>query len=203
MTKIKMCGLSRLCDIEWANALKPDYIGFVFAKKSRRYVSPDNALLLKALLDPAIKAVGVFVNEPAANIASLLDRGIIDIAQLHGSETEDDIFALRRLTSAPIIKAFRIETAVDIEAANNSTADLVLLDSGSGGTGKVFDWSLVSGMRRPYLLAGGLSTENADSAVRKLHPYGIDVSSGIESNGFKDKDKMVAISWLIRKENDS
>lgn len=199
MTKIKFCGLSRTCDIEEANSLQPEYIGFVFAPKSRRYISPDKAFKLKRLLVPEIKAVGVFVNEAPEQIVELLNKGIIDIAQLHGDEGEEYIGQLRQLTNKPIIKAFRIKTAADIERAEQSTADYVLLDSGAG-TGTAFDWKFIRDMRRPYFLAGGLSPYNAGKAIQQLMPYAVDVSSGIETGGYKDKEKMAAFIAAVRKE---
>lgn len=201
MTKIKLCGLSRPCDIEDANELKPDYIGFVFAPKSKRYVTPEKAMELKSLLAPEIQTVGVFVNEKPENIAKLLQDGIIDIAQLHGAEDEDYITRLRQLTDKPIIKACRIETTYDIENAEQSTADYILLDSGAG-TGMVFDWQLIQNIKRPYFLAGGLSPDNAADAINTLHTYAVDVSSGIETNGLKDKTKMAAFVAAVRKEEE-
>lgn len=189
MSKIKLCGLTRIEDIEAVNELKPDYIGFVFASKSKRYISPQKAKILKDLLDPSIKAVGVFVNEKPKNIAKLLNENIIDIAQLHGNEVDDFITKLRSLSDKPIIKAFTIKSENDIETAQKSTADYVLLDSGAG-TGQAFNWSLIKNIKRDYFLAGGLSPENALDAVKKLHPFALDVSSGIETNGIKDKQKM-------------
>lgn len=200
MTRIKLCGLSRPCDIEAANKLKPEYIGVVFAPKSKRYVTPKKAEELKRLLDPDIKAVGVFVNEPPKTVAKLLNDGIIDIAQLHGVEDEDYINRLRHFTDKPIIKAFRIETAGDILYAEQNTADYILLDSGAG-TGTVFDWKLILNVKRPYFLAGGLSLDNVENAVNMLHPYAIDVSSGIETDGVKDERKMEAFVAAVRKEN--
>lgn len=188
MTKIKFCGLSRTCDIENANELKPDYIGFVFAPKSRRYVTYEKAAELKSRLSSEIQAVGVFVNEDPQNIAKLLQDDIIDIAQLHGDEDEDYIAQLRLLTDKKIIKAFRIKTVKDIKIAEQSTADYILLDSGAG-TGEVFDWGFVKSIRRPYFLAGGLDARNAASAVKALYPFAVDVSSGIETDGVKDKQK--------------
>ena len=199
--KIKLCGLMRPCDIEAVNELQPDYIGFVFAKKSRRYVSPEKAEKLKAMLAPGIQAVGVFVNEEPAQIVSLLEAGTIDVAQLHGQESETEIRRLRELTDHPLIQAFRIDTDQDVERANASTADYVLLDSGAGGTGTVFDWDLLQAIRRPYFLAGGLDTENLGTVKAKLNPYGIDVSSGIETDGYKDKEKMTAFVAAARKED--
>ena len=199
--KIKLCGLTRPCDIEAVNELQPDYIGFVFAKKSRRYVSPEKAEELKAMLAPGIQAVGVFVNEEPEQIAALLEAGTIDVAQLHGQESETEIRRLRELTDHPLIQAFRIDTEQDVERANASTADYVLLDSGAGGTGTVFDWDLLQAIRRPYFLAGGLDTENLGTVKAKLNPYGVDVSSGIETDGYKDKEKMTAFVAAARKED--
>ena len=199
MTKIKLCGLSRPCDIEAANRLKPDYIGFVFAPKSKRFVTGEQAANLKQMLDPAIKAVGVFVNEDPARIASLLKDGVIDIVQLHGSETETDIKQLRGLTVKPIIKAFRVETEKDVGKAEGCTADHILLDSGAG-TGRMFDWDLLRTFKRPYFLAGGLSPDNVGEAVKLLHPFAVDVSSGIETDGVKDKIKMAEFAAAVRKE---
>ena len=199
MTKIKLCGISRACDIEAANELRPEYIGFVFAPKSKRYVSPEKATELKQLLHPNIKTVGVFVNETLQNVAELLKNGVIDVAQLHGTESEEYVSELRTLTDKSIIKAFRVECERDIREANASTADCVLLDSGAG-TGTVFDWNLLSHMQRPYFLAGGLNTENVREAIKKLNPYAVDVSSGIETNGIKDRTKMAAFVAAVRKE---
>lgn len=199
MTKIKLCGLSRPCDIEAANQLKPDYIGFVFAPKSKRYVTPEQALALKQMLLPEIQAVGVFVNENPQHVAKLLRDHIIDMAQLHGGEDEAYIARLRQLTDQPIIQAFRVETANDMEKVEQSTADYVLLDSGAG-TGTVFDWDLIQNVTRPYFLAGGLDSHNVADAVKTRRPYGVDVSSGIETGGRKDKDKMAAFVAAVRKE---
>ncbi len=199
MTKIKLCGLYRPCDIETANELKPEHIGFVFASKSKRYITPEKAANLKRLLNPNIKAVGVFVDENPENIVCLLNSGTIDICQLHGSEDEAYIHDLRQLTDRAIIKAFRIQSAGDIEAVNRCTAEYVLLDSGAGA-GTVFDWGLVKSIRRPYFLAGGLDVDNVANAVKTLHPFAVDVSSGIETNGVKNKTKMAAFVAAVRKE---
>ena len=199
MTNIKLCGLSRPQDIQAANRLKPDFIGFVFAPKSKRYVSPQKAEELKALLDPGIRAVGVFVNEPLETVAQLLDRGVIDLAQLHGGEDEDYVRALQARTGKPVIRAFRVATAEDVRQAEESCADCILLDSGAG-TGTVFDWDLLRTARRPYFLAGGLGPDNVARAVEQLHPYGVDVSSGIETDGKKDPVKMAAFVAAVRKE---
>ena len=198
MTKVKLCGLSRESDIAAVNKLKPDLVGFVFAKKSKRYVSPEQAAALKSLLAPDILAAGVFVNEPVEAVAELLDRGVIDVAQLHGSEDDDYIARLRALTGKPIFRAFKVKSEADLPAIENCAADLVLLDSGAG-TGKTFDWSLVRSVQRPYFLAGGLDPDNVADAIAALHPYGVDVSSGIETDGVKDESKMAAFVAAARK----
>lgn len=199
MTKIKLCGLSRLCDIEDANEIKPDYIGFVFIPKSKRYVTYEKAAELKSRLSSEIQAVGVFVNEHPQDVAKLLQNGIIDIVQLHGDEDENYITQLRLLTDKPIIKAFRIEAANDIKKAEQSTADYILLDSGAG-TGKVFDWDILKTIGRPYFLAGGLNVHNVADAIKLLRPFAVDVSSGIETDGMKDKTKMAAFVAAVGRE---
>lgn len=199
MTKIKLCGLTKECDILAANELMPEYMGFVFAEKSRRYVTHERAEELRRILAPGIAAVGVFVNEDIKNVAKLLSNGTIDVAQLHGDEDEEYISRLREMTDKPIIKAFRIGSADDIAAARDSSADYVLLDSGTG-TGKLFDWSLIRGLERDYFLAGGLDSERAAEAVSLLHPYAVDVSSGIETDGCKNKYKMQCFVRAIRGE---
>ncbi len=199
MTKIKLCGLTRPCDIECVNELLPEYIGFVFAPKSRRYISPKKAEVLREHLDDRITPVGVFVDEKIEVIADLIKRKIIDIVQLHGNESEQYIEDLRRVIDCPVIKAFRIESEADIVSANNSSADYVLLDSG-GGTGKVFDHSLLKDIARPYFLAGGLTPENVETAVKQLKSFAVDVSSSLETDGFKDKIKMTAFVNAVRKD---
>ncbi len=200
MTKIKFCGLTRTGDIEAANELKPDYIGFVFWPKSKRAVTAGEAKILKSKLDPSIEAVGVFVDEDMEAVKTLLDGGIIDIAQLHGHEDEDYINGLKKASGKPVIKAFRIRSEEDIRKAEASPADLVLLDAGMGD-GVTFDWSLIKNTGRPYFLAGGLDPDNAADAVRTLHPYALDVSSGIETDGLKDTNKMAAFAASVRKED--
>ena len=198
MTKIKFCGLKRIEDIKYANDLKPDFIGFVFAPKSKRFVDADTARELKNLLDTEIKAVGVFVDEDINVVTKLLKDGIIDIAQLHGSEDEEYIKSLRAICDKPIIKAFTIVSKDDIKKANESTADFVLLDSGKG-SGVTFNWDLIKEVNRPYFLAGGLTLDNVENAVKTLHPFVVDVSSGIETDGFKDFDKMCRFAQLTER----
>lgn len=197
-TKIKICGLTRAQDIQTANALQLDYIGFVFAPKSKRFVPPEQAKQLRRQLAPGIRAVGVFVNAPPEQIAALLADGTINIAQLHGQEDAAYIARLRSLTRAPIWQAFRIESTEDISRANASPADLVLLDHGAGGTGERFDWALLHGMTRPFVLAGGLTPQNAAEAIAKARPFAVDTSSGCETNGVKDPARMLAFVNAVR-----
>lgn len=200
MTKIKLCGLSRPEDVAAANALEPDFVGFVFAPKSRRYVTAEQARALRKQLFSSIWAVGVFVDEEPETVAALLEEGVIDLAQLHGREDEGYLVRLRALTRNPIIQAFQVKTAKDLERAETSSANYILLDSGAG-TGTTFDWTLLKNLRRPYLLAGGLGPDNVAQAVRILRPWGVDVSSGIETGGVKDMKKMAAFVAAVRKED--
>lgn len=198
MTKIKMCGLCREEDIHKVNEIMPDYIGFVFEKKSRRCVTPLYAKKLRTMLNPTIAAVGVFVNEAPKNVAALINAGVIDAVQLHGCEDNTYINQLRTLTESPIIKAFKLENERDLEAVENSRATVVLLDAKEGGSGKTFDWDWVKNINRPFFLAGGLNEDNVKNAIERLKPYGVDVSSGIETNGVKDGEKMKAFMNRVR-----
>lgn len=199
MIKVKMCGLKRTEDIISANTVKPDYIGFVFAEKSRRFVSFDQAKKLRSILDKDIKAVGVFVDEDIETVSELLNNGTIDIAQLHGNENDMYIRMLKETTGKPVIKAFRIKTTDDIKNAQESSADMILLDAGAGD-GKIFDWSLLENISRPFFLAGGLDKDNVTKV--KLYPclFALDVSSGIETDGLKDIKKMSAFMDAVRKD---
>lgn len=214
MTRVKLCGMMRPEDIQAVNEIRPEYIGFVFAKKSRRYVSKEQAKMLKEMLDPAVKAVGVFVNEPVENVADLLNEGIIDMAQLHGAEDEAYIWQLKELTGRgrenalseaedndgiikAIIRAVQVKSEADVKAGEQSGADLVLFDAGAGD-GKVFNWKLLENVKRPYFLAGGLDPENVKDAVERLRPFGVDVSSGIESCGVKDALKIRRFVTSVR-----
>ena len=196
MTKIKFCGLKTLDDISFANELFPEYVGFIFAPKSKRYVAPAQVAKLRAALSKKILAVGVFVNENISTVAELLNAGIIDAAQLHGNEDDNYIQTLRG-TKKIIIKAFQSD---NIAAAQGSRADFVLIDAGAGD-GKTFDWNLVKNLRREYFLAGGLTPENVGDAIKILNPFAVDVSSGIETDGRKDFNKMAAFAKAVRKEN--
>ena len=222
MTRIKLCGLTRIQDIEIANKLKPEYIGFIFWDRSSRNVSAIQAARLKGKLDPEIKAVGVFVNAPAEQVISYYNVGIIDIAQLHGNENEEYIKKLHD-AGLTVIKAFKMKkTGENINLAGNanietpekptgnaitetygkstddviteavkSSADYIMFDPGKG-EGATFNWQLIKGIKREFFLAGGLIPENIEKAVETVQPFAVDVSSGIETNGHKDPDKMSA-----------
>ena len=196
MTKIKFCGLKTADDISFANELSPEYVGFVFAPKSKRYVTPAQAQKFRKALSDKICAVGVFVNENIQTVAELLNAGIIDAAQLHGNEGDDYIKNLRGLTNKIIIKAFQIG---NFAAADKSLADFILIDSGAGG-GQTFDWTLIKNLRREYFLAGGLNPENIGDAIKMLNPFAVDVSSGIETDGKKDFGKMKSFTKAVRKD---
>ena len=201
-TKIKLCGMSRPEDIAAVNELMPDYIGFVlFFPKSSRNITPEKATELRALLHPSIQAVGVFVDAPVEAVARLLQQGVIDMAQLHGHEDNAYIETLRAMTGRLILKAFKLRTPQDATDAESSAADYVLLDNGTG-TGQKFDWSLITGIRRPFFLAGGLDPDNAAQAVAEISPYAVDVSSGIETNKVKDAAKMRAFVQNVRAANE-
>lgn len=201
MSKIKFCGLTRRADIEAVNSLAPDYIGFVFAPQSKRYLPREEAAKLRKLLVTKAQVVGVFVNEPLENIIDLLEAGIIDQVQLHGQETEAYLQELRQRTKAIIIQAFTIGNSQDVEQAQASSADYILLDTGAG-TGRVFDWQLVQQVQREFFLAGGLSEANITDAIEQLQPYAVDISSGIETAGIKDQKKMARIIAQVRRDEE-
>ncbi len=199
MTRVKICGLFRPCDIEAVNEAGPDYCGFiVHFPKSHRNVTPEQVRILRAKLVPAITPVGVFVDQPVEDVAALLNDGTLSVAQLHGHEDERYIAALRALAPGhEIWKAFQVRSRKDLDAAKASTADIVLLDNGYG-TGQTFDWSLISEVSRPFFLAGGLNPDNLAQAIRQVRPYGVDLSSGVETDRQKDPIKIRAAVAAVR-----
>lgn len=200
-TRIKVCGLKRPEDIESVNLAKPDFCGFIVEfPRSPRCVSRELLAELTAQLDPEIIPVGVFVNAPAELPAELTESGVIRAIQLHGQEDEDYIRRLRELIGGdiPVIQAFSVQTAEDLQRAAESSADHVLLDQGSGGTGKTFDWSLAEGFTRPFILAGGLATDNLAEAIERLSPWAVDLSSSLEIGGLKDRDKIIEAVNIVR-----
>jgi phosphoribosylanthranilate isomerase len=205
--KIKFCGLRRTQDIEFANQTAPEYVGFVFAP-SRRQVSPEEAGQLALKLNPGILKVGVFVNETMERVLEAVQAAGLEVVQLHGEEDLDFILALRqRLGEQEIWKAVRTSDKMVLLAADQLPADKLLLDAFTpgmaGGTGVTADWDLIRSaqaqLTKPYFLAGGLNLVNIPEALKVLEPYGIDLSSGIETAGVKDLDKMMAIVKQVRR----
>ncbi len=195
--QVKICGLSRPEDIYAVNIAKPDYCGFILHfPKSRRNISTNTLRALRAELSDVVNPVGVFVDQPPQTIADLLAQNLISIAQLHGHEDETYLSALRRLTDKPIWQAFQIHGTQDILRAEQSTADFILLDAGQG-QGKAFPWDLLNGVRRPFALAGGITQENLPQAMQTGAQM-LDISSGAETNGKKDFDKIQSIVTTIR-----
>lgn len=199
VTKIKICGLRSEEDIRIVNRCQPDYAGFICCSRFRRYVPSDTLEQLSKLLHPEIRKVGVFVDQPVEQIAQIVRRQLVDIIQLHGCEDERYISGLRQLIPSEIriMKAFQIHSAEDICQVEASTADDVLLDGGQG-SGQTFDWRKIESMNRPFFLAGGLNPENVEEAVRLLHPCVVDVSSGVETDGHKDEEKVRQLISRVR-----
>lgn len=198
MARIKICGLSRIQDIQAVNAAQVDYAGFIFAA-SKRQVSIEQAVKLRAALAADILAVGVFVNAEPLYIMQAVAQGIIDIIQLHGQEDECYIANLCSLTKLPIIKAFGVSSSADIAAAEQCSADYILLDYKQAGSGQSFDWQLLQGIKRKFFLAGGLNIDNIDAALRE-QAFALDISSGVETNSYKDADKIQQLVRRIRNE---
>ncbi len=198
--KIKLCGMFRECDIDYINEAMPDYVGFiVMFPKSHRNIDLDAALRLKSRLSPEIKSVAVSVNAPVEQFAEFAKSGAAELLQCHGSEDADYIARLRGLTGVPIIKAIKVTCAEDIERAQELGADFLLLDGGTGN-GRAFDHSLIDAakIRVPFFLAGGLTPENIRQTVRDFLPYGVDLSSGIETDKLKDRNKILTAVREVR-----
>jgi len=196
MSKVKICGLSRMEDIDAVNRALPDFVGFVFAP-SRRRVDERMAVMLKEKLDARITAVGVFVDEEIDVMVRLCRDGVIDWVQLHGGEDATCIAALRERISNPVIQA----VAITGGTPPPDGADYLLFDSERGGSGKTFDWMALCGIDRPYFLAGGLHAGNIHAALSR-QPYAVDVSSGVETDGSKDADKIDEFVRIVRATDD-
>lgn len=195
MTKVKLCGMSRPEDIEACNALKPDYVGFVFWPESRRYVSLQRAVSLSKNLDGGITPVGVFLDEPLETVLSVADSGAIGMIQLHGSETDEYVCRVREETGLPVIRAVKMTPGQSVTVP--SQCDYVMYDSGAG-TGRTFDWTLLEDAKLRCFLAGGLTPGNVAEAIRRVRPFAVDTSSGIETDGFKDPVKMKKFMEAVR-----
>lgn len=209
--KIKICGLRTSADVAAVNAALPEYAGFIFVPMRRRYIAPAQAAMLCRQLDPRIRPVGVFVDARIEEILEVLTHCPIDMVQLHGAEDDDYIATLRaayrdrfavvrkRSRDLCIVKAFRVEDVDDIRRAEASVADEILLDHGTGGTGERFDWTLLQHGHRRFFLAGGLTPDDVEDAIRVTQPYAVDVSSSLETDGRKDPEKIRRFVSAVRR----
>ncbi|MCH5267316.1 MAG: phosphoribosylanthranilate isomerase [Lachnospiraceae bacterium] len=206
--QLKICGLRRLQDVEYVNELMPDFVGFIFAP-SKRQLTKEQAAELAKKIHPNIKRVGVFVNQPVDFAVGLLADGVIQYAQLHGGENAPYISDLRQQAKlhgvdAKIIKAVRVRSQEDLIGVEDIDCEYLLLDAWSeegqaaGGNGKTFDWSLIRTINKPFFLAGGLHPKNVGTAIRDVQPFGIDASSCMETDGYKDFDKMKEFVEAVR-----
>ena len=195
--KIKLCGMFRREDIGYANEVKPDFVGFILAEGFRRRILKEQAAEFRRTLDSALPAVGVFVNNSCEEVIAYLQEGIIQMAQLHGDETEEDIQYIQAVTGKPVMKAVKVTNRYDVEAWLDSSADYLLFDGGTG-SGVAFDWSVLTDIDREFFLAGGLNTGNLTTAIERIHPYAVDLSSGVETDGIKDLGKMREVVRLVR-----
>jgi phosphoribosylanthranilate isomerase len=199
--RIKICGLSRPEDIAYVNEAQPDYAGFIInVPKSIRSITLEQARELIGNLSPQILPVAVFRNNSQEEILAAARSGLFALIQLHGHEGEDEDF-IRRIqseTGLPVIRAFNEKT---MDQAASCSADYILLDHASGGTGETFDWSLAGALQRPFFLAGGIGPDNIENAVRRVHPWAVDLSSKVETDGHKDREKILQVTDLVRKIN--
>ena len=199
MVKVKICGLRRPEDIEAANVAKPDYVGFIFVPETKRYVKPDLAASFRRDLAADIQTVGVFVNAPIEEIVAICQAGTIDLVQLHGEEDQAYIANLKGQVNQDIIKSVAVGDELVVDP---NQADYLLFDSLSpsrGGSGKIFDWKMVSAYQeKPFFLAGGLGVENIEEALKVVQPYAVDASSSLETDGVKDPVKMQEFVAKIR-----
>ena len=207
--KVKMCGISKVDTIPAVVEAKPDYMGLVFAPSKRQVIVEKAKTLVEALHKQckeqnntvSIKTVGVFVNETLDNLVTIANEVNLDVVQLHGDEDEAFIQSLKERTNVEVWKAIQIRSAADAEAWIDSSADMLLFDAyhkdERGGTGDVFDWSCLDTFERPFMLAGGIDSTNVARAIRTVRPYGIDISSGIETKGVKDDEKITAFTKIV------
>ena len=207
--KVKMCGISKVETIPAIVDAKPDYMGLVFAPSKRQVTVEQAKILIEELHKQCInhydikvvKTVGVFVNETLDNLVRIADTANLDAVQLHGDEDEAFIQSLKERTNVEVWKAIQIRTAADTEKWIDSSAEMLLFDAyhkdERGGTGEVFDWSSLDAFERPFMLAGGIDSTNVARAIRTVRPYGIDISSGIETNGMKDDKKITAFTKIV------
>ncbi|MQS52563.1 phosphoribosylanthranilate isomerase [Companilactobacillus mishanensis] len=190
MTKIKICGLMTLDDIKAVNEAKPDLAGFIFAP-GRHQINLEQALKMRKELDPSIKSVGVFVNAPLDEMLTVIDSGAVSMIQLHGNETSDTIKLLQD-KNIPVIKVYKPDNL-----PTSTTADYLMIDSGSGN-GKPIQWDkLRIKTDKPLIIAGALDTSNVEQAIKTTEPDFVDLSRGVETDGSKDPIKINKIVQLV------
>ena len=198
-TKIKICGLRRKEDIVYVNAARPDYCGFILnVPQSRRNMDPEGLKGLLEELDPGIVPVGVFVNEDTNTILRIVRESGLKMIQLHGQEGEEMVRTIRETAGVPVIKAVSVKNREDVERAAGFPADYLLFDCGTGGTGRSFDWSCLEEAKQPYFLAGGIGIHNMKEAVERFHPFAVDLSSSVETDGVKDEKKIADAVHMLR-----
>lgn len=197
MVKVKICGICHEAEIGIMNELNPDYVGFVFITKSRYFIAPEHAGMLRSKLRKGIQTVGVFANETLRNVALSVDVAGLNMVQLHGDETGEYVAALREYIRCPIMKVYKVSKPIDAERGMFTTADYPMLDGGNAGDGKTFDWSLIGRVRKKFFLSGGLTPENVTEALA-LQPFAVNVCSGVEANRVKDYKKVMKFIAAVR-----
>ena len=197
MARVKICGINSPEDVEIVNELKPDYVSFAFYK-NKRQVTYEKARKLKQLLDKDIRVIGVFVDENTNVVASAANDDLLDVIEFHGNEGPGEIERIKAFTEKPIIQGFRIRSRADVELALDSHADSILMYSDSE-SGVPMDWKLLKNVTRPYFLAGGLNADNIEKAIKICHPFAVSVTTGVETDGIKDREKMAAFIKMARR----
>ncbi len=197
MARVKICGINSPEDVEIVNELKPDYVSFAFYK-NKRQVTYEKARKLKQILDKDIRVIGVFVDENTNVVASAANDDLLDVIEFHGNEGPGEIERIKAFTSKPIIQGFRIRSRADVEVALDSHADSILMYSDSE-CGVPMDWKLLTNVTRPYFLAGGLNADNIEKAIKICHPFAVSVTTGVETDGIKDREKMAAFIKMARR----
>lgn len=199
-TKVKICGLRRIEDADFVNEAKPDFAGVMMCQRFWRSVDVNQAKAIRKRLHPDIPLVGVFVNDQFMDVLVALRQGVVDYAQLQGTESEEYISHLQMLSGKPIVKCCQMDHAMDsdnvISYAVNSCADHIMFGSGSG---ERFDWSVLKHVKRPFILAGGLTPDNVWDAMESVHPWGVEFLNGVETDGVKDRDKILAAVEAVRR----
>ena len=200
MTKIKICGLTSVEEAKDANMARPDFVGIVF-DRGRHFVSDEMAAAIRRQLFSEIPVVGVFSNDDPRHIINLVHAGTIQYVQLHGEESEAYLQALKKEVSVPCIRVVSVKTGEEVVKAEKTAAEFLLLDNGRGGTGRAFDWTRIPTLKKPWFLAGGIGLSNIEEALF-YHPYAVDISTGAETDGRKDPEKMRRLVEIVRKKTD-